>query len=205
MNVKQQLQNAIEQSKSVSQIEILAQAILQITEQTNLLSLNAAIEAARAGESGKGFAVVAEEIRKLAEQSSKTAADIKDIVKTVNTSVTNLKDSSNIILDFIDKSVLEDYQKLIKTGEQYYSDAASFNTIMNEFSATAKQFNESIASIVVAINEISNTANEGARGVSDITEKTSEIAGRIEEVQASTEKNIKSSEKLEELISSFKL
>jgi methyl-accepting chemotaxis protein len=204
-DVKHQLQTAMEQAKAVAQIETLAQGILQITEQTNLLALNAAIEAARAGEAGKGFAVVADEIRKLAEQSSKTAAGIKNIVKTVNTSVGNLTESSGIMLDFFDKDVMADYQKLIRTGEQYYTDAIQFNTLMREFNATAKQLSESISAIVVAINEVSSTSNEGARGAENIAGKTAAIVEKIREVQASSEGNLHSAEKLKELISKFEL
>ena len=64
------IRQAIEESKVVEEIKIMAESIASISEQTNLLALNAAIEAARAGEAGKGFAVVAEEVRKLAEESS---------------------------------------------------------------------------------------------------------------------------------------
>lgn len=204
-DVKQELQAAIDQSSAVSQIEVLAQAIMQVTEQTNLLALNAAIEAARAGEAGRGFAVVADEIRKLAEQSSHTAAGIRDIVKTVNSSVTNLASNAEKILEFIDRDVLTDYNKLIKTGEQYHKDADHFNSIMAEFAATAQQLNASIAGIVTAINEVSATVNEGAKGVEDITEKTAGIVEKIDEVRVSSSDNIKSVMKLEGLISRFKM
>ena len=203
--VKQELQTAIEQSREAAQIESLAQAIVQITEQTNLLALNAAIEAARAGEAGKGFAVVADEIRKLAEQSSKTAGGIKSIVKTVNSSVANLAAQSEKILEFIDKDVLDDYKKLIKTGEQYHNDSELVNDLMIGFSATAQQLNASITGIVTAINEVSATVNEGARGVEDITQKTNVMVEKINEVTSSSRDNIKGVEALEDLIAKFKL
>lgn len=204
-NKKKELMAAIEQSQSVSQIEILAQAILQITEQTNLLALNAAIEAARAGEAGRGFAVVADEIRNLAEQSSKTAVNIKNIIKPVTSSVHNLSKSSEEILEFIDKNVNADYQKLIKTGEQYYSDAELFNNMMQEFSGTAKQLNTSITGIVEAVHQVSAAANEGAEGIQNIIRETDAIEHMIEDVKASTENNINSSAKLKELVERFRL
>ncbi|MCX8131098.1 MAG: methyl-accepting chemotaxis protein [Clostridia bacterium] len=203
--MKQQLQSAIEQSQEVSKVEMLAQAILQITGQTNLLALNAAIEAARAGEAGKGFAVVAEEIRKLAEQSSKTASTIKNIIKPVTTSVVNLSQSSSELLEFIDKDVNADYQKLIATAEQYANDAEKFNGLMTDFSATAQQLNSSITGVVSAIHEVSATSNQGAEGIAEINRQTDAIEEKINDVKLSTEKNIYSAQKLKELVQKFKL
>jgi Methyl-accepting chemotaxis protein len=76
-SVKAQLETAIEDSKAVSKINELTESIIDITKQTDLLALNASIEAARAGEAGKGFTVVADEVKKLAQESGKTANNIK--------------------------------------------------------------------------------------------------------------------------------
>ncbi|HEY5583432.1 MAG TPA: methyl-accepting chemotaxis protein [Ruminiclostridium sp.] len=205
IDVKQQLKTAIDKAGAVSQIEFLAQAILQITEQTNLLSLNAAIEAARAGEAGRGFAVVADEIRKLADQSSKTAADIKKIVNIVNESVGALTESAGVLLNFVDKDVLTDYQKLINTGEQYYSDSVQFSTMMNEFNESSRAMNKSISNIVNSLEQVTASVNDSATGVETITLKTAEVAEKFVEVRNSTQNNLISSKKLKDQVSKFTL
>ncbi|MCX7709082.1 MAG: hypothetical protein N2484_04465 [Clostridia bacterium] len=117
----------------------------------------------------------------------------------------NLANNSGKMLEFIDKDVLADYDKLIKTGEQYYQDAEQFNSMMAEFSATAQQLDASISGIVSAIEEVSSTVNEGAKGVEDITEKTVAIVEKINIVRKTSEANMESIEKLENLITRFKL
>ncbi|HEX3076532.1 MAG TPA: methyl-accepting chemotaxis protein, partial [Lachnospiraceae bacterium] len=91
-STKEKLEGSIEQSKVVEEINVLSESIMQITNQTNLLSLNAAIEAARAGEAGKGFAVVADEIRQLADQSKNAVIEIQKVTSLVTESVMNLSD-----------------------------------------------------------------------------------------------------------------
>lgn len=205
MEVKQQLQAAINQAGAVSQIELLAQAIMQITEQTNLLSLNAAIEAARAGEAGKGFAVVADEIRKLADQSSKTAADIKKIVTIVNQSVGALTESAGVLLEFVDKDVIADYQKLIDTGEQYYSDSTQFSKMMDEFYESAKAMNKSVSNIVVALEQVTASVVDSASGIEAIAGKNAGLADDFASVKQSTQNNLVSSKKLKDQVTKFTL
>ncbi len=95
------LNKAIEESKSVEQVNGLTNDILSISSQTNLLALNASIEAARAGEAGKGFSVVADEIRQLADSSRETANHIQQINSVVTNAVYNLAGNANNLVEYV--------------------------------------------------------------------------------------------------------
>jgi len=201
----EKLKNAIEQSKSVEQINILSDAILDITSRTNLLALNAAIEAARAGVAGKGFAVVADEIRALAENSKNAVTEIQKVTKDVVLSVENLSQNSQEILGFIDKTVVSDYASMVDISDQYNKDAELVSSIVTEFSATTEQLSASIQNMVRAINEITLASNEGASGTSNIAEKTSVVVEKASEVIRCCMTSKESSQKLTELVSKFKV
>lgn len=202
---KQDLEQAIEQSKAVNQINTLTDNILSIANQTNLLSLNAAIEAARAGEAGKGFAVVADEIKKLAEQSAKTTEEIQKIVNVVNLSVGSLSQGSQKILKFVDEKVLTDYDKFVALGDQYKEDAGSLNNMMIEFSTSTEELHEAISNISTVISEIAKTINDSSSGVEDISSRMAGIVHEIEKVSRSTEENTENIETLKNVISKFKI
>ena len=204
-NVRVKMEKAIEETNTISQIGLLAETILGITNQTNLLALNAAIEAARAGEAGRGFAVVADEIRKLADESSKTAAGIQGIVKNVYSSVGQMKESSESILSFIDQNVLADYEKLVKVSEQYSNDASVVNGLMSEFESAAKQLSVSVSNISTAMNEVAATINEGAKGVQDIAEKTADIVEKTQIEVKMADENTQGARELQALVEKFKI
>ncbi len=203
--VKAKMEKAIEESNNISQISVLADTILSITSQTNLLSLNAAIEAARAGEAGRGFKVVAEEIRKLAEQSSSTASGIQGIVKGVYSAVGNMKENSEEILSYLSKNVLPDYQKLTRVSEQYNSDAEYIDELMTEFEGSAEQLDLAVSSISTAMNEVAATINESAKGVQDIAEKTSEILDKTIAEKELAVQNAQGATELQLLIGKFRI
>lgn len=203
--VNDKLTNAIAESKSIQEINILTDSILQITSQTNLLALNAAIEAAKAGEAGKGFAVVSEEIRKLAESSKNTVEQIKEVADKVVKSVEELAQSSEQALDFIQTQVIHNYQKLVNTGEQYYKDAEYFNNIIKEFSNKAIALNESIENMLKSIEEMTHANNDASCGTQNIAERTNSVVEKASIVTDMVDITKESSIKLRELVSKFRI
>jgi len=184
---------SLEQAKSVEQIHLLTDSILQITEQTNLLSLNAAIEAARAGEAGRGFAVVADEIRKLSDSSKNTIGEIREVAQLVIESVDGLKKNSEKMLDFIDQKVIKDYESMISIGDQYSQDANYFRDAMKLFNEESQTLDQRMQNIVNSINEISVAVNQSASGISTIADQgnsalanSNEVGYRISETTNST-------------------
>lgn len=202
-NVKVKLEHALENSKAVEQINVLAETILQITEQTNMLALNAAIEAARAGEAGKGFAVVADEIRKLAENSNRAVSEIQKAVETVIDSVDNLKDNSNTMLNFVANDVIKDYRTMLDVTQQYFKDADNINDLVSDLSATSEEVLASIQNMIKAIGEVSSATNEGAEGTSNIAVKASNIVERAGLVSTSMESVTQSAASLKEMGAKF--
>ena len=203
--VKGKMEQAIEDSNRIQQISVLADTILSITSQTKLLALNAAIEAARAGEAGNGFNVVAGEIRKLAEQSTKTASGIHEIVKNVYTSVGDMRDSSEAILNFIDQNVLQDYEKLTLISGQYNEDAMYVQHLMSEFETSAELLHHAVSSISVAMNEVATTINESSKGIQDIAEKTVEVVDKTMEETKIADENAAGAAQLLELVEKFQI
>ncbi|MNI45241.1 Methyl-accepting chemotaxis protein 4 [compost metagenome] len=204
-SVRTEMEQAIERSGDIQQINVLADTILSITSQTNLLALNAAIEAARAGEAGRGFAVVAGEIRKLAEKSSETAAGIQGVVSNVNSAVGQMKQHSEALLVFIDQNVLSEYERLNEVSQQYNEDASTINELMGQFSDAADHLNETVSSIAIAVNEVSATVNEGAIGVQDIAVKTADIVEKTFHEATMADENTQSAKELQSLVEKFKL
>ncbi len=205
VSVEDDIRASIEQSKAINVINSLTEAILQITSQTNLLALNAAIEAARAGEAGRGFAVVADEVRKLADDSTRTVNEIQHVIQIVVSSVKSLTKSSERALSFIDEVVNKDYQNMVVTGEQYYKDAEEIHDMVSDFSATAEEVLASMQSMVRAINEVTASNNEGAIGTQNITEKATDITEKAFKVQSMMKQTDTMTERLSTALEKFRI
>ncbi|MEG0641141.1 MAG: methyl-accepting chemotaxis protein [Clostridium sp.] len=202
---KDKLEEAMENSKVVTQINVLSESIMQISSQTNLLALNAAIEAARAGEAGRGFAVVADEIRKLAEESKNTVIEIQGITEKVTCSVKDLSLSSNELLKFVSEDVQSDYNTLLNVACEYNDDAEFVKNLVLGFSETSEELLASLQEVVKTIEQVSQASNEGAEGTTNIAQKVSDITERSNGILEEVKKSSESVEQLNEEVSKFKI
>lgn len=197
------LNQSIEESKSVEQVNTLTEDILSIAGQTNLLALNASIEAARAGEAGKGFAVVAEEIRKLAESSTENANNIQRINSTVIQAVRNLADNATSLVNYTNETILPEFGGFVETGVKNKENAAYIENVMNEFAEKTSSLRVSIADIADSLNTISHAMNDGVEGVSGVADSTQMLLSDMETILKRMDENQKISEQLSEETSMF--
>ena len=201
--IKDTSRNAIVKAKEVERINVLANAIQEIADQTSLLSLNASIEAARAGEQGKGFAVVASEIASLANQSTKTGADIVIIVDEVNESVETLTKCLMDILKFVEHKVMKDYDDFMTLGQGYNEATKNIEGFMTHANQEIKSLREGIEVITNAMEGINSSVSECTTGISDIAEKTVHVVELTVETFERTAGCKESAEKLNQIASRF--
>ena len=197
------LNQAIEESKSVDQVNSLTDDILNIASQTNLLALNASIEAARGGEAGKGFAVVAEEIRQLAELSTENANNIQKINSNVIRAVRNLADNAKNLVAYMNEAILPEFEEFVQTGVKYEENASYIEDVMNEFANKTENLRVSISDIASSINTISTALNDGVEGVNGVAASTQVLVGDMENIVMRMDENQKISEDLTKETSVF--
>ena len=183
------LNQAIEDSNSVNQVNNLTDDILNIASQTNLLALNASIEAARAGEAGRGFAVVATEISQLAAASQEAANRIQQINTVVTNAVHNLADNANGLVQYMNDSILPEFESFVEAGSEYKNKASYIENVMNEFETKTDSLKNTMVEIQTSINTIAHAIEEGANGVSNAADSTQVLVGDMENISSRMDEN----------------
>lgn len=195
--------NAIKKLESQSnEVSLIINMIRDIASQTNLLALNAAIEAARAGESGKGFAVVAEEVRKLAEQSEKSANSISDLISKINEDTSVTVQTMNVVTENVEDGL----QAVEEAGKSFESILQSIQGVVShtkQVSVTSEEMSAFSQEITAGVMETTMLANKAAKATESVVERTMEQESYNQDILHSILELNKMAEELEKSVSKF--
>ncbi len=189
--------------QSLTRINDMAQQILEIANQTNLLSLNASIEAARAGEQGRGFAVVAQEIGNLASNSSATATQISDICGEINTNIKNVQTCVDDIINFMEVDVADKFKEFVGIANEYGGSVESIREAIGEIEETTNGFVSSVTSIRDRMEVIRTASGENEAGVGDIVNKIEQTNTTAEELQSVGKINQENAKEISTIVEKF--
>lgn len=170
--------------ENIKEIEKFLEVITEISNQTNLLSLNASIEAARAGESGKGFAVVASEVKKLSEESEKAVIDISEILKKVSISSKDMIEAMGLTVNTIEKNnklsqkTESNFKEIVSGSKEIKIESENVLKRITEFAQKLKNIEENIDKE----KDISMNLLDGCENISQITRKQFETFEQLSEM-----------------------
>lgn len=204
-DMSQKVHEKIQRSKAVEQIDALTAEIINITDQTSLLSLNASIEAARAGEAGRGFAVVASEIGSLAANSAKAAVEIQNVSQEVITAVNELAQEAGRMLQFMDETAMAGYEMLLENSRNYQDDVSHLSNVMREFAEDSEELRQNLDSIKEAVESVNVAVEESTKGVVNVTEVSSDLKQSMQNINDEADVNKEIAEQLGVEVGKFKL
>lgn len=164
---------AIEAAKVVEEVRVMADGIGAISEQINLLSLNASIEAARAGEAGRGFAVVATEIGNLANQTKHTVETIQDTIQKIRDAFEILSQNGKDLLQFVDEDVQKQFDAYLNTGEHYYNDSEYVYALSEEQAEMVENMVRAIEEVTRAVEHVEDTSTASLENTTSIMDEIS--------------------------------
>ena len=191
-------------SESSNKITEIVTIISDISDQINLLSLNASIEAARAGDHGKGFAVVAEEISKLADQTAQSSKEINKLINETNTKVNSgaaLVESTAASL----RKIIDNVKATAGIMENIAKSSVDLTNMSNTVTDEVLLVNRMSEEISIMMEEQSVSSNEIIKAIDQINNITQSVASGSEELAAGSEELSSQSEVLNDIVQRFKL
>ncbi|WP_078411745.1 methyl-accepting chemotaxis protein [Priestia abyssalis] len=186
------------------QIGRIIEVITQISDQTNLLALNAAIEAARAGEHGRGFAVVADEVRKLAEESKQSANQIADLIRTVQADT----DRAVAVMAQGEEKAESGLRIVDTAGQSFQSILQSIQQVsgeIQEIAATSQEMSASTEEITASVEEVASIASEAAASTNQVAASAHTQLESIEQITQSIHELSKLAMDLQDTVNRFKM
>jgi methyl-accepting chemotaxis protein len=204
-NIQEEMQEKIRQSKAVEEINALTEQIIDITDQTKLLALNASIEAARAGDTGKGFAVVAGEMGKLAENSSKAAEQIGIVSNNVVKAVSELADKASQMIELMNTVAMQGYDKLIETSDYYNGNIEQLNGMLEDFAESTGLLRDTITNVNISVEDVNTAITESTDAITDVTGVAVSLADSMVHINKEAVMNNGISDELKLEVNKFKL
>ncbi|MCK4732302.1 MAG: hypothetical protein KAT65_07575, partial [Methanophagales archaeon] len=178
--------------------------IESIADQTNLLALNAAIEAARAGEHGRGFAVVAEEVRKLAENSKQSTAEIDTMISGLQEEMEKVIKATETITQRADVG-REDLEKVVGSVEKTAGMIGDIKDRMAQITEGARKGAQSVEKVSKGVDEIASSSEESASSSEESSSAVEEQTAALEQLSGGVQKLSEIADQATEMIGKFKL
>ena len=197
------IEKAMKELQSLSRINEMVDRILEITSQTNLLSLNASIEAARAGEAGKGFAVVASEIGNLALSSSETATEIQTICKDANKNIDYVRQCFVSILDYWKTDVTKQFTDFIDMSNEYSTSIGSIEKLIRGIQNVTDSVSDGVVAICNQMERVEGATEENSQGMERIIDKIETTKTSAEAISSVTHENQKNAEEIRDIVKKF--
>lgn len=201
--LKKESQAIMERSKEIDRINELTTGIVEITDQTELLALNASIEAARAGEQGKGFVVVAGEISNLAQQSNGLATSIMDTTEHIRSVTQDAFLCLEKTVEFLEGTVMKDYERFLETSTIYLDDSKEIEHNMEKISESVNLLHFMTEEIKGGVDEISESINDSTKGISDVEDQSKHLLEMVTKVYKLSDQTKASSDDLSQVVDQF--
>lgn len=176
------IEKSIEELQKLMRIDEMASQILEITSQTNLLSLNASIEAARAGEAGRGFSVVAGEIGNLAANSSETATQIQAICNETKSNISNVRTCFDEVILFLQSDVKNQFAEFSNATRDYYNSVKEIQLLISDIAEASEIFVDTVQNIQTQIKEVSSVPDDQNVRSQDVLEKAKQTEETTKEM-----------------------